>query len=73
MAKGVDLSYIIDAYTSMTTGKSSFFTSFFDKLIGNRNVRRMIEQGHSAEEIRASWSQELDTYKALRAKYIIYP
>lgn len=71
--KGVDLSYIIDAYQSMTTGKSAFFNSFFDKLIGNSSVRKMIESGHSAEEIRATWKDELDKYRALRAKYLIYP
>lgn len=73
MAKGVDLSYIIDAYSSMTAGKQSFFNSFFDKLIGNRKVRKMIESGMSAEEIRATWHDELESYKALRAKYLIYP
>lgn len=71
--KGVDLSYIIDAYQSMTAGKSTFFNSFFDKLIGNRSVRKMIESGHSAEEIRATWKDELDKYRSLRAKYLIYP
>ena len=71
--KGVDLSYIIDAYQSMTADKSTFFNSFFDKLIGNRSVRKMIESGHSAEEIRATWKDELDKYRSLRAKYLIYP
>ena len=71
--KGVDLSYIIDAYQSMTTGKSTFFNSFFDKLIGNRSVRKMIESGRSAEEIRATWKDELNKYRTLRAKYLIYP
>ncbi len=70
--KGVDLSYIIDAYNSMTVGKDRFFSSFFDKLIGNRNVRKMIERGESAEKIRSTWQNELEAYKALRLKYLIY-
>ena len=71
--KGVDLSYIIDAYSAMTVGKEKFFNSFFDKLIGNRTVRKMIVAGKSADEIRASWHDEVEEYKQLRSKYLIYP
>ncbi|MCM1504676.1 MAG: DUF1343 domain-containing protein [Muribaculum sp.] len=73
VAKGVDLSYIIDAYNSMTVRKDRFFTSFFDKLIGNRDVRKMIERGMTAEEIRLTWQNDLDAYRTLRLKYLIYP
>jgi hypothetical protein len=30
-------------------------------------------EGRSEEEIRASWKAELDEYKAMRIKYLIYP
>ena len=40
--RGLDLSYVIDAYRNLNIG-DKFFTSFFEKLIGVDYVRRMIE------------------------------
>lgn len=74
IARGVDLSYVIDARRNPGMREvKDFFTSFFDKLIGNRSVRRMIESGASAEEIRATWLPEVEEFKKLRKKYLIYP
>ena len=73
IAKGVDLSYVIDAYHNMQSGKESFFTSFFDKLIGNDKVRSMIVDGYSAKEIKATWRDEVEKFKMLRRKYLLYP
>lgn len=74
IAGGVDLSYIIDAYKAMPDdAKPKFFTTFFDKLIGNEKVRRMIIDGVPADKIKASWSDEVNRFKALRSKYLLYP
>ncbi len=79
IASGVDLSYIIEArdnYLAATAGKPDakpFFTSFFDLLAGSRSVRSMIEDGMSAEEIRASWQPQVNQFKQRRAPYLIYP
>lgn len=73
IAGGVNLEYVIDAYRSLTAGKDKFFTSFFDKLIGNRKVRRMIVAGKPASEIRRSWQAELEAYRNLRKNYLLYP
>ncbi len=74
IAKGVDLSYVIDAYNAMpAVARHKFFTPFFDKLIGNRKVRRMIADGVPAEEIKASWAGEVAQFKTLRKKYLLYP
>lgn len=73
IAAGVNLEYVIDAYRSMTSGRDKFFTSFFDKLIGNRQVRRMIVAGQPASEISRSWQADLAAYRALRKKYLLYP
>ena len=48
--RGVDLSYIIDAYHNLNMG-NHFFSSFFERLIGTDYVRKMIENGKSADEI----------------------
>ncbi len=73
IAAGVDLSYIIDAYNNMTSGKATFFNSFFDKLIGNEQIRKMIIAGKSADEIKATWQDEVAEFKTRRAPYLLYP
>ena len=70
--KGVDLSYVIDAYNLMDKPGDAFFTSFFEKLIGRDYVREMIKEGKSAEEIKAVWAQEVEDFKVLRRKYLRY-
>ena len=71
IAKGVDLTYLIDAYRSLNMG-DKFFTSFFEKLIGVGYVRRMIEEGKTAEEIKASWMPDVDYFKQQRRPYLLY-
>lgn len=75
IAGGIDLSYVIDAYRNagMKTLKTKFFTSFFNLLIGDRHTRRMIEQGASAEEIKARWTDDIKRFRAQRKPYLIYP
>ncbi|MDE6192013.1 MAG: DUF1343 domain-containing protein [Muribaculum sp.] len=74
IARGVDLTYVIDAYQSMpATRRSKFFSAFFDKLIGNRKVRLMIIDGLSADEIKKSWTDEVEEFKTLRSQYLLYP
>ncbi len=50
-----------------------FFTSFFDKLIGNRKIRQMITDGLTARQIKESWSDDVKRFTALRNKYLLYP
>jgi uncharacterized protein YbbC (DUF1343 family) len=55
------------------TGKpKDFFTSFFDKLVGNTQIRTFIESGMKEEEIRSTWQADLEKYKQIRKKYILY-
>lgn len=71
---GFDLTYLADAYRSMPrTSKTGFFTSFFDKLVGNRAVRLQLSRGESIEKIRKTWSAEVIAFRDLRRRYLIYP
>lgn len=72
IAAGVDLGYVIDAYRNMPRGQK-FFTPFFDLLIGDRSVRKLIESGHSAESIKASWGDDVERFKETRSRYLLYP
>lgn len=74
IARGLDLTYLIDAYRGMKrAGVEKFFTPFFEKLIGSRRIRPMIESGEEADAIRATWAGEVDDFKKLRRKYLLYP
>ncbi|MFM7105725.1 MAG: DUF1343 domain-containing protein, partial [Flavobacteriales bacterium] len=54
--------------------KQAFFSSpdFFDKLAGSSTLRKQISSSLSEDEIRKSWAKELDRYKVLRKKYLLY-
>jgi uncharacterized protein YbbC (DUF1343 family) len=70
-AEGIDLSYIVAAYHNLALG-DKFFTQMFEKLIGVGYVREMIMEGHSAEEIEAMWTEDVEKFKEQRRKYLIY-
>lgn len=74
--KGLSLKYIITYYQAyQKLGKADkFFTrpQWFDLLIGNRTVREQIMKGAGEEEIRAGWQKELEAYKDMRRKYLLY-
>ena len=46
--------------------------SHFNLLAGNDILAKQIAQRLSEEEIRASWQQELNAYKEVRKKYLLY-
>lgn len=71
IAEGVNLEYVIDAYNRIGIG-DKFFTSFFEKLIGNAGVRKMIEEGKSAAEIKATWKGDVEKFKVQRKPYLLY-
>lgn len=68
---GLTLEYVIDAYRNLRLD-AKFFNPMFEKLIGAGWVREMILAGASADEIRARWRPEVERFKALRQKYLIY-
>jgi len=67
------LKYVLDFYNKMPD-KSKFFTrpEFFDKLAGTDELRKQIIAGKSEAEIKASWKEDLDAYKIMRKKYLLY-
>lgn len=69
--RGIDLSYLINAYRNLNTG-DRFFTTFFEKLIGVEYVRQMIQKGCSADEIKAMWKDDVAQFKQQRKPYLLY-
>jgi uncharacterized protein YbbC (DUF1343 family) len=65
------LKYLLDAYQKSGKG-NTFFTDYFNTLAGTDQLRKMILAGKTASEIEASWQSDLESYKRLREKYLIY-
>lgn len=53
--------------------KDKFFTPFFDKLAGTKTLREQIVAGKTSEEIFQSWQNDLNAFKQIRKKYLLYP
>lgn len=70
--KQLDLQPLLDFY-EQAPKKNEFFIPFFEKLAGTNELRKQIEMGKSASEIRASWQPGLEAFAKVRAKYLLYP
>ena len=66
------LEWLIDAYQQLTGKNYLFFKKYFNNLAGDNILIQQIENGKSAEGIRASWVPDLEKFKAIREKYLIY-
>ena len=71
IAKGIDLSYLIDAYRDVRG--DDFFRRFFTLLIGRDDIAGMIESGMSADQIKATWADDVARFREQRRPYLIYP
>lgn len=74
IAKGINLEYVIDAYRNLTKGGHQFYlkSNFFDLLMGTTTVRKMIAEGKSADEIKATWKSDVERFKVQRKPYLLY-
>ncbi len=67
----INLEWLIDAYQK-TPKNEIFFGSTFTIHAGNTKLQRQIEKGLSAKEIRGIWQKDLEEFKKIRSKYLIY-
>ena len=67
----VDISFLINAYNKTPKGKD-FFGKTFTIHAGTLNLQKQIETGLTAEEIRASWQEDVNKFKKVRKKYLLY-
>jgi uncharacterized protein YbbC (DUF1343 family) len=79
-SRQINLSWLIELYKAYPD-KANFFTpgrvnqdiSAFDLRIGTDQLRKQIIAGISEADIRKSWEPELQKFKAIRLKYLLYP
>jgi uncharacterized protein YbbC (DUF1343 family) len=68
----LDLSYLKEAFMHFPE-KENFFNNFFERLAGTRLLRSQIMAGLSEDLIRLSWQKDLEDFKKIRRKYLLYP
>lgn len=67
----IELKWLLDAYR-LFPDKEKFFTPFFSKLAGSKQLQQQITEGVSEADIRKSWEPGLAKFKAIRGKYLLY-
>lgn len=70
--RSVDIGLIKHVYDQMNMG-DGFFNDSFNAHAGNGKLKAQLLHGLSAWEIRKSWEDDLNNYKILRKKYLLYP
>lgn len=73
--RGIKLELLVETAQKSKEHGIKFITrpGHFDLLSGTSELRRQIESGLSADEIRRSWEPGLRSYRVLRARYLLYP
>jgi len=71
---GLSLQFLLDFYERSGRNEKAFFSrsAHFDLLAGTDKLRKQIAEGLTEEQIRATWEDELNEYRKLRSKYLIY-
>ena len=69
--KSINLKWLIESYQACPE-KDNFFNNFFDKLSGTDQLRKQITSGKTEQEIKESWEKDLETFKEIRKKYLLY-
>lgn len=63
---------ILKAILEKYAGDFAFHNDYFDKIMGNSEVRHKLLQGQSISEIVGTYDPQLDQFGALRKPYLLY-
>ncbi|MCK0177962.1 DUF1343 domain-containing protein [Flavobacteriaceae bacterium S0862] len=66
------LKWIIKAYQNSTDKSLFFLTDGFTKHAGTTTLQKKIESGMTETDIKATWQEDLDSFKLVRSNYLIY-
>lgn len=68
----VNISFLVNAYENYPD-KKAFFGKTFTIHAGNTELQRQLENRSGVREIENSWKKDLETFKQIRKKYLLYP
>jgi uncharacterized protein YbbC (DUF1343 family) len=67
----MNLQWLLEVYETMNPGES-FFTDYIDKLAGSDQLRKQILHGETKDQISKAWSADLEKFRQVRKKYLLY-
>lgn len=81
LSAGINVDYLVKAYKAVTSQspEESFWGTpdaqgryWIDKLSGSDGLRKMTDNGNTAQEIKSSWQNDIENFKRQREPYLIY-
>lgn len=69
--RGIYLYWLTGLYEAFPD-KEKFFTPFFNKLAGTDELMKQIKNKLPEDTIRESWQKDLNQFKKIRSKYLLY-
>lgn len=72
-SREIYLEWIVGMYEN-APDKGAFFTNtkHFDQLAGTDIFRKQLQEGKTVSDIRKSWATDIQNYKLIRKKYLLY-
>ena len=70
--KKIELQWLIQAYRGFPD-KAHFFKKGFYRIAGNKKIQKQLAQGMNEQQIRKTWEKDLNKFREIRKKYLIYP
>ena len=68
----LNFSWLKKAFEQSKGVKTPFFTSSFNRIAGTDALKKQIIEGKTEAEIRQTWQKELEKFKEVRKKYLLY-
>ena len=68
----IELKWLIQAYRDFPD-KEGFFKKGFYRIAGNKKLKIQLAQGMNEQQIRKTWEKDIEKFKKIRRKYLIYP
>ena len=68
----INLMWLIRAFVALGS-RPDFFNPYFDQLAGTAKLQEQIVKGFKEEDIRGSWKADIEAFKKIRARYLLYP
>lgn len=69
--RAVNIAWLLDAYQK-TPKTDQFFGATFTVHAGTTELETQLKNGLTAKEIHGSWQPEIELFKKIRAKYLLY-
>jgi hypothetical protein len=68
----VTLAWLLDAHKNSADKTKFFLTDSFTKHSGTEKLQQQIEAGLSEDAIKKTWQTDLDAFRKIRIKYLMY-